>query len=138
VILAVLLLPIVLLIGAANALETFDGAWRVVISCPAHTDDAAGARGYRYGFPAQVKDGVLHAQRKAEDAPGSLRIDGPIQPDGNADLIAKSLTGISRPPRPTRIGSRPTSRARAGSEPGWTRASATSRSPSSSDDRPNA
>jgi hypothetical protein len=29
----------------------------------------------------------------AEDAPGSLRIDGPIQPDGNADLIAKGLTG---------------------------------------------
>ena len=91
-ILAILLLPIVLLTGAANALETFDGAWRVVISCPAHTDDAAGARGYSYGFPAQVKD-VLHAQRKAEDAPGSLRIDGPIQPDGNADLIAKGLTG---------------------------------------------
>ena len=43
--------------------------------------------------PAQVKDGVLHAQRKAEDAPGSLRIDGPIQPDGTAELIAKGLTG---------------------------------------------
>jgi hypothetical protein len=31
--------------------------------------------------------------RKAEDAPGSLRIEGPIQPDGTAELIAKGLTG---------------------------------------------
>ena len=47
-------------------------------------------RGYSYGFPARVKDGVLHAQRKAEDAPGSLRIDGPIQPDGTAELSRRA------------------------------------------------
>jgi len=70
----------------------FDGTWRGVITCAPHAEDG-GARGYTYGFPVRVKDGVLHAQRKAEDAPGSLRIDGPIQPDGSAELIAKGLTG---------------------------------------------
>jgi len=82
VILAILLLPIVLLTGAANALETFDGAWRVVISCPAHTDDAAGARGYSYGFPAQVKDGVLHAQRKPRMRPARSGSTGRSSPTG--------------------------------------------------------
>jgi len=69
--LAVLLLLIAPLTGVAAAQESFDGAWRGVIN----------------------KNGVFHAERKAEDAPGSLRIDGPIQPDGNADRIAKGLTG---------------------------------------------
>lgn len=90
--LAVLLCPIVLLTGVAAAQESFDGKWRGVITCAPHAEDG-GARGYSYGFPAQVKNGVLHAERKAEDAPGSLRIDGPIQPDGTAELIAKGLTG---------------------------------------------
>lgn len=90
--LAVLLLLIAPLTGVAAAQESFDGAWRGVITCAPHAEDG-GARGYSYGFPAQVKNGVFHAERKAEDAPGSLRIDGPIQPDGSADLIAKGLTG---------------------------------------------
>ena len=90
--LAVLLLLIAPPTGVAAAQESFDGAWRGVITCAPHAEDG-GARGYSYGFPAQVKNGVFHAERKAEDAPGSLRIDGPIQPDGNADLIAKGLTG---------------------------------------------
>jgi hypothetical protein len=90
--LAVPLLLIASLTGVAAAQETFDGAWRGVITCAPHAEDG-GARGYSYGFPAQVKNGVFHAERKAEDAPGSLRIDGPIQPDGTAELIAKGLTG---------------------------------------------
>lgn len=90
--LAVLLLLTVPLTGVAAAQESFDGKWRGVITCAPHAEDG-GARGYSYGFPVQVKNGVLHAERKAEDAPGSLRIDGPIQPDGTAELIAKGLTG---------------------------------------------
>ena len=87
-----LLLLIVSLPGVAAAQASFDGTWRSLITCAPHAEDG-GARGYTYGFPARVKDGVFHAQRKAEDAPGSLRIDGPIQPDGTAELIAKGLTG---------------------------------------------
>jgi hypothetical protein len=90
--LAVLLLLIAPLTAVAAAQESFDGAWRGVITCAPHAEDG-GARGYSYGFPAQVKNGVFHAERKAEDAPGSLQIDGPIQPDGTAELIAKGLTG---------------------------------------------
>ena len=90
--LAVLLLLIAPLTGVAAAQESFDGAWRGVITCAPHAEDG-GARGHSYGFPARVKNCVFHAERKAEDAPGSLRFDGPIQPDGSADLIAKGLTG---------------------------------------------
>lgn len=90
--LAVLVLLIASLTGVAAAQESFDGAWRGVVTCAPQAEDG-GARGYSYGFPAQVKNGVFHAERKAEDAPGSLRIDGPIQPDGSADLIVKGLTG---------------------------------------------
>lgn len=62
-----LLLLIAPLTGVAAAQESFDGTWRGVITCAPHAEDG-GARGYSYGFPVQVKDGVLHAQRKAPDA----------------------------------------------------------------------
>jgi hypothetical protein len=98
--LAVLLLLLLALAGVAAAQDPkgaadasrFDGAWAGVISCPAHVEDT-GARGYSYAFAARVKDGVFHAQHRNENAPGSLKIDGPIQPDGTADLIATGRTG---------------------------------------------
>ena len=41
----------------------------------AHAEDG-GARGYSYGFPAQVKNGVLPRQRKAEARPARSRSTG--------------------------------------------------------------
>jgi hypothetical protein len=72
--LAVLLLLSLALTGVAAAQEPkgapdasrFDGAWAGAISCPAHVEDTGA---------------------------GSLKIDGPIQPDGTADLIATGRTG---------------------------------------------
>ena len=79
------LLLIAPLTGVAAAQESFDGTWRVVITCAPHAEDG-GARGYSYGFPARVQDGVL--QRSwciiPGDPPGTytydITIDG--QPRG--------------------------------------------------------
>jgi class 3 adenylate cyclase len=68
----------------------FDGVWNVTVSCPAAAD---GALGYKLEFVAQVKDGYLRGIHGTEGTPDSLRIEGQIQPDGNATLDAKGLTG---------------------------------------------
>jgi len=66
----------------------FDGMWNVTIDCP----NADGAAGYTFDFVAQVKDGVLRGERGVEGGAGSLRLQGNIQPDGNARLDARGLT----------------------------------------------
>ena len=68
----------------------FDGTWNVTIDCPKHSD---GALGYVYELVAQVKDGYLRGEQGTEGAPGSLKLQGEIQPDGSARLDAKGLTG---------------------------------------------
>lgn len=84
-----LTVPFMLLPGASwSAPENtrpFDGNWLTTISCP----NAAGALGYSYQFPAQVKDGVLHGERYSAGQPGWLMLDGRIQPDGNSNIYAK-------------------------------------------------
>jgi hypothetical protein len=47
-------------------------------------------------FLAQVRDGVLRGDYGTEGAPGSLRLQGEILPDGSARLDAKGLTGDPR------------------------------------------
>jgi hypothetical protein len=80
--------PVLTLPGAGR----FDGAWNVAIKCSDHTEGKTIARGYAFQFPAEVKDGVLHGQHKNKGAPGSLTLDGKIQPDGTADLKANGVT----------------------------------------------
>ena len=70
----------------------FDGDWVGNIDCPSNTEES-GARGYRYRFPAMVKDGVFAASIGSENSPGSLHIEGPIRPDGSAELRARGRTG---------------------------------------------
>ena len=71
----------------------FDGTWNVTVECQKHAD---GAFGYTLEFVAQVKDGYLRGEYGAEGAPGSLRIQGEIQPDGQAMLDAMGFTGDRR------------------------------------------
>ncbi len=79
---------------ATNAdARRFDGAWNVSVECQKHTD---GAFGYTLEFVAQVKDGYLRGEYGAEGAPGSLKLQGQIQPDGQAMLDAKGYTGDRR------------------------------------------
>jgi hypothetical protein len=70
----------------------FDGAWIVRIDCPSNTEES-GAKGYRYDFPATVTRGRLSGSHGDDDAPGSLRIEGPIEADGSAELLARGRTG---------------------------------------------
>jgi hypothetical protein len=74
--------------GAADT-ATFDGVWNTSLTC----STTAGALGYSYQFSSTVKGGVLHGERGVEGAPGWLRIDGTIQPDGRAKIHAKGLVG---------------------------------------------
>lgn len=66
----------------------FDGSWYVVLFCP----ETESAYAYAYRFTAQVKDGVLHAERGQPGAGGWMQLDGAIQPDGSARLNANGIT----------------------------------------------
>ena len=68
----------------------FDGTWNVTVECTKHTD---GALGYTLEFVAQVKDGLLRGEKGVDGTAGSLRLEGEIQPEGNAKLYAKGRTG---------------------------------------------
>lgn len=70
----------------------FDGEWLVTMTCPNNTEKSA-ARGYKRQFPAQVRGGVLSGEIGVAESPGWLRVDGPIDADGNARLDAHGRTG---------------------------------------------
>ena len=76
--------------ASAGGVGRFDGTWNVTVACPKHTD---GALGYTLRFVAQVKDGFLRADHGTAGTTGWLRLEGAIQPDGNATLEAKTITG---------------------------------------------
>jgi len=68
----------------------FDGTWNVTLACPEASD---GTLPFTWVFTADVKDGVLHGERGRAGEPASMSLDGPIQPDGTANLHAHGLTG---------------------------------------------
>jgi len=74
--------------AASTSPNRFDGTWIITNTCPAIAD----AQGFSYDFVAQVKDGYLRGDRRAEGSPGWLRIEGQIQADGSARLDARGLT----------------------------------------------
>jgi hypothetical protein len=67
----------------------FDGTWNVAVQCPPHKDGA----GYSMRFLVQIKDGALAGQHGIAGQPGSLALSGKIEPDGNAHIIARGITG---------------------------------------------
>lgn len=73
---------------AAHAAGTFDGEWNVTLTCPKGADDT---RGYRYQFPAQIQQNVFHGEHGERDAAGWLTLDGKLEPDGSATLVAQGL-----------------------------------------------
>src|ERR1700691_4815756 len=70
----------------------FDGHWGVVLACPPSPD---GGLPFTYRFAAQVRGGVLHGQNGTPGQPASLALDGHIQSDGSAQMIARGVTGQS-------------------------------------------
>jgi hypothetical protein len=73
---------------AAHAAGTFDGDWNVTLTCP---KDAAGASGYTYRFPVEIQQSVLHGEHGTQGAGGWLTLEGTIEPDGSATLLAQGL-----------------------------------------------
>ena len=78
---------------AATSTTTYDGNWNVTVTCASTSD---GALGYNLAFVAQVKDGFLRGEYGIEGDASSLRIQGQIQPDGNARFDARGVTGDRR------------------------------------------
>ncbi len=74
---------------APGGAGSFDGTWNVRVDCPKGAD---GTLGYSNQFVVQVKDGFLRGERLTEGTPGWLMLQGNIQPDGIANLVAKGLT----------------------------------------------
>lgn len=69
----------------------FDGDWNVTLTCV--NDEKSGARGYKFFFIAEVKEGMLLGKYGNEGEPGSLNLSGPIAEDGSALLQARGITG---------------------------------------------
>jgi hypothetical protein len=61
------------------------------LTCPASPD---GALGFSFQFPGSVKDGVFHGERGTAHEPGWLQLDGKIEADGSASMIAEGVTNI--------------------------------------------
>src|SRR5512133_2297502 len=71
---------------------SFDGTWKVALSCPDFRQGTRLTKGYSYQFLVQVAGGILHGQHGTEGAPSWLRLDGTILPDGTANLTAHGWT----------------------------------------------
>ncbi len=78
-------------IGMTFDAMRFDGAWTVVVFCPA--SESAPASAVR--FMAGVRNGVLHGERGNPGTRGSMTLEGTIQPDGLAHLHASGMTNDS-------------------------------------------
>ena len=76
----------------AGDVRRFDGTWEVTVVCP----EWQGALGYSKVFPVMVSDGHLHGQYDKQYQPNSLTLEGTIQPDGRASIIANGVTGPSK------------------------------------------
>ncbi|QGZ66111.1 hypothetical protein [Paraburkholderia acidisoli] len=73
----------------ASAAGAYDGVWNVTLTCPAARD---GAKAYTVHFPVLVGDSVLHGDHGEPNAAGWLALDGRIEPDGSATLVAQGIS----------------------------------------------
>ncbi|MBV8766267.1 MAG: hypothetical protein JOZ66_15265 [Hyphomicrobiales bacterium] len=74
-------------VGAAGP---FDGNWQVVVECAASAD---GAKGYRWVFPATVRNGELVGVYNQPTRVPSGHLVGRIGQDGSAQLTMTGRTG---------------------------------------------
>ena len=72
--------------------EAFDGTWSVLEVCESSPE---GARGYKWTYPATVKDGYFVGQYRQAGQSPSMSLKGIIKPDGSASLIAHGISDDS-------------------------------------------
>jgi hypothetical protein len=97
---ALLIAPgLVLLPVVSSHASLFDGAWSVLQVCDSTED---GARRYTWRYDATVKHGHLLGQYRLKGQRPSLTLEGKIEPDGSATLIAEGQSANSdyRSPSP--------------------------------------
>jgi hypothetical protein len=73
----------------AGADQPFDGTWTTIVSCPNYAD----ALGYTYDFQSTVKNGRLSGTQGSVGQAGSLHLEGTIDSDGDARLMATGSLG---------------------------------------------
>jgi len=78
--------------AAAAQTRAFDGHWSITLLCPASAD---GAASFRFDFFGDIADGALHGEYGQAGQPGSMALDGQLEPNGDARLTARGLTGHS-------------------------------------------
>jgi hypothetical protein len=83
-------------LAAASAAEaaSFDGTWSVLQVCDSTQE---GARGYTWRYDAAVKDSHLVGHYRNPGQSPSLTLEGQINPDGTATLIAEGISAGLRP-----------------------------------------
>jgi hypothetical protein len=71
---------------------SFDGTWSVLQVCDSTQE---GARGYTWRYDATVKDGHLLGHYRNKGQSPSLTLEGQINPDGTATLVAEGTSADS-------------------------------------------
>jgi len=74
----------------------FDGAWNVVLTCPAHHEDDDDAKGYVHRFGGKVVDGELSATHAKEGEPGWHFLHGRIKTNGEANLRLEGIVNNAK------------------------------------------
>ncbi|MBV9567819.1 MAG: hypothetical protein JO172_06745 [Hyphomicrobiales bacterium] len=75
---------------SASAAGGFDGTWQVAVDCASSPD---GAKGYRWVFPASVRNGQFMGLYNQPNSVPSGRLSGRIGPDGSALLTMTGRAG---------------------------------------------
>jgi len=83
---------LVLLPFASSHASSFDGAWSVLQVCDPPEE---GGRRYTWRYDATVKHGNLVGQFRLKGQRPSLTLEGKIEADGSATLIAEGLYASS-------------------------------------------
>ena len=81
----------ILAFAATSAAEaaSFDGTWSVLQVCNSTQESA---RGYTWRYDATVKDGHLVGHYRNKGQSPSLTLEGQINPDGTATLVADGIS----------------------------------------------
>ena len=67
----------------------YDGDWNVIVFCP---PSGGGRKSYSKVLVGVISNGSFRAEGGSAGTPGWLLMDGKINPDGTATLVAKGLT----------------------------------------------
>jgi hypothetical protein len=78
--------------GSTAEAASFDGTWSVLEVCDSTQE---GARGYTWRYDATVKDGHLLGHYRNPGQSPSLTLEGQINPDGTATLVAQGISAGS-------------------------------------------